>query len=65
MNGSAYEQLATFAQQAGTLYFTAIFAVAVGWVLWPKNRKGFEEAASIPFREGPPIADRPAKDQEV
>ena len=50
MTGSTYERLAIFAQQAGTLYFAAMFIIAVAWVLWPKNRKGFDEAASIPFR---------------
>jgi cytochrome c oxidase cbb3-type subunit 4 len=65
MTGSTYERLAIFAQLAGTLYFAALFIIAVAWVLWPKNRKGFDEAASIPFRETLPMGDATGPDQEV
>lgn len=53
MSGLDYETVSRFTQQAGTLYFVLIFAVAVGWVLWPKNKKGFEEASQIPFNDVP------------
>lgn len=51
MTGLTYETVSRFTQQAGTLYFAVIFVVAVTWVLWPKNKKGFEEASRIPFTE--------------
>ena len=46
-----YETVARFSQQVGTLYFAAMFLAALVWVLSPKNRKGFDEAAGIPVRE--------------
>jgi len=51
MTGLTYETVARFSQQAGTLYFGAMFLAAMVWALSPKNRKGFDEAAGIPFRE--------------
>jgi cytochrome c oxidase cbb3-type subunit 4 len=51
MTGLTYETVARFSQQVGTLYFGAMFLAALFWVLSPKNRKGFDEAAGIPFRE--------------
>ncbi len=54
MSGLTYETVSRIAQQAGTVYFAAIFAVAIGWALWPRNKPGFDEAAQIPFRERPP-----------
>ena len=51
MTGLTYETVSRFAQQVGTLYFGAMFLVAMIWALSPKNRKGFDEAAGIPFRE--------------
>lgn len=46
-----YETIARFAQQFGAIYFIAMFAVACAYALWPRNRKAFEDAAQIPFRE--------------
>jgi cytochrome c oxidase cbb3-type subunit 4 len=57
MSGLTYETVSRFSQQAGTLYFALIFVAAVAYVLWPKNKKGFDEAAQIPFREAPAGAD--------
>lgn len=51
MSGLTYETVSRFAQQVGTLYFGAMFLVAMIWALSPKNRKDFDEAADIPFRE--------------
>jgi cytochrome c oxidase cbb3-type subunit 4 len=46
-----YETVSRFVQQAGALYFAALFLVAVVYALWPRNRAGFQDAAQIPFRE--------------
>ena len=62
MSGLTYETVSRVAQQAGTLYFAVIFAVAIGWALWPKNKSGFDDAARIPFREGPPTEGPAATD---
>ncbi len=59
MSGLDYETVSRFTQQAGTLYFAVIFVVAVGWALWPKNKKGFEEASRIP------LSDIPLNDEEL
>ena len=62
MNGSTYETVSRLAQQAGTLYFAVIFAVAIGWALWPRHKAAYDDAAQIPFREQPPAGDVPAAD---
>jgi len=62
MSGLTYETVSRVAQQAGTLYFTVIFAVAIGWALWPKHKAGYDDAAQIPFRERPPTEAPPAAD---
>jgi cytochrome c oxidase cbb3-type subunit 4 len=60
MSGLTYETVSRVAQQAGTLYFTLIFIVALAWALWPRNKADFDDAAQIPFRERPPTEGLPA-----
>ncbi len=40
-----------FAAVWGSLYFAAIFFVAVAYALWPSKKKTFDEAAKIPLIE--------------
>ncbi|MFD1695087.1 cbb3-type cytochrome c oxidase subunit 3 [Roseibium aestuarii] len=47
----SYTAVAGFAQTWGLVYFVVIFAIVVAYVAWPKNRKTFDDAAQIPFRE--------------
>jgi len=49
MTELTYEAVAQFAQQAGTLYFAAIFFVGVAYALWPRNAEGFRRAAQTPL----------------
>lgn len=46
-----YSALASFAQTWGLIYFIILFGIVLAYVLWPKNRKSFDDAAQIPFRE--------------
>jgi cytochrome c oxidase cbb3-type subunit 4 len=46
-----YRAVAEFAQQAGLVYFTVLFALVLGYALWPSRKKQFEEAARIPLEE--------------
>ena len=46
-----YSAFAAFAQTWGLVYFVAMFLAIVAYVLWPKNRARFDDAANIPFRE--------------
>ena len=46
-----YDTVARFAQQGGSIYFTALFIGALIYALWPRNRKSFDEAARIPLNE--------------
>jgi cytochrome c oxidase cbb3-type subunit 4 len=46
-----YKFFANFAQTWGLLYFIAVFASVVTWVLWPSNKRRFEDAARMPLRE--------------
>ena len=59
MSGLTYEAVSRFTQQAGTLYFALIFVAILAWVLWPKNKAGFDDAAQIPFRETLPADHEP------
>lgn len=47
----SYTAAAGFAQTWGLIYFVVIFAAVVAYVLWPRNRKQFDDASQIPFRE--------------
>ncbi len=40
-----YETVAKVVQQGGTLYFVLLFAAAVAYAFWPRNREKFEKAA--------------------
>ncbi|MCW2306465.1 cbb3-type cytochrome c oxidase subunit 3 [Rhodobium gokarnense] len=46
-----YEQLASFAQTWGLVYFVILFAAVLVYALWPSNGKRFRDAARIPLRE--------------
>ncbi len=46
-----YEDVSRFAQQGGSIYFTALFVVAVIYALWPRNRAAFDKAARMPLDE--------------
>lgn len=46
-----YDAFAGFAQTWGLLYFMILFGIVLVYALWPKNRKKFDDAAQIPFRE--------------
>jgi cytochrome c oxidase cbb3-type subunit IV len=46
-----YALLANFAQQAGVVFFMAIFLGVVAYALWPKNREKFSSAAELPLKE--------------
>jgi cytochrome c oxidase cbb3-type subunit 4 len=46
-----YNAFAGFAQTWGLIYFMIMFGIVLAYVLWPKNRKKFDDAAQIPFRE--------------
>ena len=40
-----YETVSRIAQQGGSLYFMAIFLVAVVYAFWPRNAPEFKRAA--------------------
>jgi cytochrome c oxidase cbb3-type subunit 4 len=46
-----YETISRAVQQGGAIYFAVLFAVAVVYALWPRNKAGFERASRIPFDE--------------
>jgi cytochrome c oxidase cbb3-type subunit IV len=54
-----YEFWSHFAQDWGTVYFVAIFCVAVGYALWPRNGAHFRRAAQLPLTEKEGGDDRP------
>jgi cytochrome c oxidase cbb3-type subunit 4 len=47
-----YETLSRFAQQGGSIYFFALFAAALVYALWPRNKSAFSKAARIPLDDG-------------
>ena len=46
----AYEDVLTFAQSWGAVYFTLMFLIAFAYAWWPKNRARFEKASYIPLK---------------
>jgi cytochrome c oxidase cbb3-type subunit IV len=54
-----YEAWSHFAQNWGTVYFVAIFAVALLYALWPRNGRDFRQAAQLPLTEKDNGDDRP------
>mgnify|MGYP000001587421 CR=1 FL=1 len=54
-----YEDWSHFAQDWGTVYFVVIFAVALGYALWPRNGREFKRAAQLPLTETETGDDRP------
>jgi cytochrome c oxidase cbb3-type subunit IV len=48
---TTYHYWREFAASWGTLYFAAIFIVAIAYAMWPSKQKSFEEAANIPLIE--------------
>ena len=51
MSGLTYEAVAQFAQQAGAVYFAAVFAVGVIYALWPKHKDAFRRLAHLPLEK--------------
>lgn len=49
-----YQEIASFAQSWGILYFGLLFAGALVYALWPRNKRTFDEAARVPLREDEP-----------
>ena len=47
----SYAYWREFAASWGSLYFAAIFFVALAYAMWPSKSKSFEEAANIPLIE--------------
>lgn len=43
--------LAAYARTFGLVYLVVMFAVAVLYALWPRNRRKFRDAAMIPLKE--------------
>ncbi len=52
-----YETVRDFSAHYGLYYFMAVFAIAVVYALWPSNRKSFEDAANIPFKDEGPLTE--------
>ena len=46
-----YQLASEFAQTGGLLYFVTLFAAAVLYALWPRNRARFDRAARQPLGE--------------
>jgi cytochrome c oxidase cbb3-type subunit IV len=44
-----YESAQSIFGMAGLIIFLVLFIGVVAFVLWPGNRKGFEEASRIPL----------------
>ena len=43
--------LATFAQTWGLVFLVAMFATALAYALWPRNKAKFDRAARLPLEE--------------
>lgn len=48
---STFDTVQSFVAAWGLAYFGAIFAVALGFALWPSRQRAMDEAALIPLRD--------------
>jgi cytochrome c oxidase cbb3-type subunit 4 len=46
-----YEAVSRFAQQAGTIYFIALFVAGLIYALWPRNKEAFQRLAQLPLED--------------
>jgi len=46
-----YQDVAHFAQTWGLVFLVLLFAGVLGYVLWPRNREKFRQAARRPLEE--------------
>lgn len=46
-----YETARVFAATWGLVGLVAMFAAVLAYTFWPKNRRKFDDAASIPLKE--------------
>jgi len=46
-----YQDVARFSQTWGLVFLVILFAVAVTYALWPKNKEKFDRAARMPLRD--------------
>lgn len=46
-----YETVRTFAGTWGLVFLVVLFVGVVGYALWPRNKKRFDEASRIPLEE--------------
>jgi cytochrome c oxidase cbb3-type subunit 4 len=44
-----YQDAASFAQTWGLFYAIAMFAIVLGYALWPRNQAKFDRAARMPL----------------
>ena len=51
-----HDTVVGFSKSFGLIYLVVLSVICLVWTYWPSNRKGFEEAARMPVREG---EDRP------
>jgi len=58
-----YENLASFAQTWGMMFFIAVFLVVIAYAIWPKNRAKFEAAAQMPLNDDGPSVDGGNEDE--
>ncbi len=49
--GLTYDDVITFSQSSGAVYFSVMFAIVCIYALWPTNRAKFDKAAQIPLSD--------------
>lgn len=49
MSHPAYEDIARFAQQGGTIYFGLLFFAGLIYALWPRHKAAFSRLAALPL----------------
>jgi cytochrome c oxidase cbb3-type subunit 4 len=47
----SFQEFFVFARSLWVVWLMLIFLGIVLWVMWPRNRKRFDDAAQIPFKD--------------
>lgn len=53
-----HADVSAFAQTWGLVFLVVMFAAAVAYALWPKNKKKFDRAAQLPLDDDDDLKEK-------
>ncbi len=56
MEGLSFQDVQSFSQSWGAIYFSVLFVIVCIYALWPANKAKFDKAASMPLHDDDEVA---------